>query len=44
MSKLCPTTSHCCLLLDSIESIATPQEADLDDKQIRAAGFTTVLT
>ena len=36
MSNLCPTTSHYCLLLNSIESIATPQEADLDDEQIRA--------
>ena len=35
MSKLCPTTSHCCTQ-DSIESIATHQEADLDDEQIRA--------
>ena len=30
---------------DSVESLATPQEADLDDEQIRAllAVFTTVL-
>ena len=28
---------------DSIESIATPQEADLDDEPIRALGFTTAL-
>ena len=37
MSNPFPTTSHCYLLLKILfESIATPQEADLNDEPIRA--------